>query len=41
MSSGHFNSVKMFGSFGRLPAEYNVKVHGPYNPGMYYGPSEY
>merc|ERR1712170_12257 len=30
--SGHYS----FG-FGNTPAEYNVKVHGPYNPALWYG----
>ena len=25
---------------GELPKEYNVRVHGPYNPGRYYGPDQ-
>ncbi|XP_054707700.1 putative ATP synthase subunit f, mitochondrial [Uloborus diversus] len=24
-------------NFGRLPAEYNEKVHGPYDPSRFYG----
>merc|ERR1712122_49463 len=28
---------KMFG-LGELPKEYNPKVHGPYDPAVYYGP---
>merc|ERR1712007_163161 len=28
---------KMFG-IGELPKEYNPKVHGPYDPAIYYGP---
>ncbi|GAB1609902.1 putative ATP synthase subunit f, mitochondrial [Argonauta hians] len=27
----------MGASVGTLPSEYNHKVHGPYNPGTYYG----
>lgn len=27
-------------SIGTLPAEYNPKVHGPYNPGTYYGKAD-
>ena len=27
----------MFG-LGELPKEYNPKVHGPYDPAVYYGP---
>lgn len=23
--------------FGDYPAEYNPKIHGPYNPAQYYG----
>ena len=30
----------MFG-LGELPKEYNPKVHGPYDPATYYGPSKY
>lgn len=33
----HFGSISMGQSIGTLPAEYNPKVHGPYNPGTYYG----
>merc|ERR1712080_193600 len=29
--------TKMFG-LGELPKEYNPKVHGPYDPAVYYGP---
>eukprot|EP00094_Tigriopus_californicus_P004929 TCALIF_04747-PA protein Name:"Similar to CG4692 Putative ATP synthase subunit f, mitochondrial (Drosophila melanogaster)" AED:0.06 eAED:0.06 QI:0/-1/0/1/-1/1/1/0/117 len=29
----------MFG-FGELPKEYNVKIHGPYDPAVYYGPKD-
>ena len=25
---------------GELPKWYNVKVHGPYDPAIYYGPSK-
>ena len=25
---------------GELPKEYNPKVHGPYDPAVYYGPSK-
>merc|ERR1712243_474916 len=32
-----FNFVKMFG-MGELPKEYNIKIHGPYDPCTYYGP---
>lgn len=27
----------LFPGIGETPAEYNVKIHGPYNPGVYYG----
>lgn len=27
--------------FGDYPAEYNPKVHGPYNPAQYYGKRKY
>ncbi len=27
--------------FGMTPKEYNPRVHGPYDPAIYYGPSEY
>ena len=27
----------LFPGIGETPAEYNVKVHGPYNPGTFYG----
>lgn len=27
-------------NFGKLPAEYNEKIHGPYDPSMYYGKSK-
>merc|ERR1712122_153499 len=30
---------KMFG-LGELPKEYNPKVHGPYDPSVYYGPNK-
>ncbi|CAI9724369.1 Hypothetical predicted protein [Octopus vulgaris] len=30
----------MGASVGTLPAEYNPKIHGPYNPGTYYGPHD-
>merc|ERR1712173_265915 len=30
---------KMFG-IGELPKEYNPKVHGPYDPAVYYGPRD-
>jgi len=26
---------------GQLPKEYNPRVHGPYDPAIYYGKSEY
>ena len=26
-----------FKNFGRLPAEYNERVHGPYDPSVFYG----
>lgn len=29
----------MFG-LGELPKEYNPKVHGPYDPAIYYGPRD-
>ena len=32
--------LKMFG-LGELPKGYNPKVHGPYDPAIYYGPREY
>ncbi len=25
---------------GEAPKHYNAKVHGPYNPAVYYGPSK-
>merc|ERR1712053_31545 len=25
---------------GQLPAEYNPKIHGPYDPAVYYGPKD-
>merc|ERR1712241_1607734 len=25
---------------GQLPAEYNPKIHGPYDPAIYYGPKD-
>merc|ERR1712080_115673 len=31
--------TKMFG-LGELPKEYNPKVHGPYDPAVYYGPRD-
>merc|ERR1712080_803478 len=31
--------TKMFG-LGELPKEYNPKVHGPYDPSVYYGPRD-
>ena len=34
------SGVVSFGA-GRYPAEYNPKVHGPYNPGKWYGPRKY
>ena len=30
----------LFPGIGETPAEYNVKVHGPYNPGTFYGKRE-
>ncbi|KAG8181206.1 hypothetical protein JTE90_013173 [Oedothorax gibbosus] len=27
----------LFKNLGRYPAAYNEKVHGPYNPSLYYG----
>lgn len=27
-------------NFGRLPAAYNEKIHGPYDPSVYYGKSK-
>lgn len=30
----------LFKNFGRLPAEYNERVHGPYDPAVYYGKSK-
>merc|ERR1712243_131432 len=30
--------IKMVFGIGELPKEYNVKVHGPYDPAVYYGP---
>eukprot|EP00095_Tigriopus_kingsejongensis_P005509 snap_masked-scaffold1966_size23764-processed-gene-0.3 protein:Tk05509 transcript:snap_masked-scaffold1966_size23764-processed-gene-0.3-mRNA-1 annotation:"leucine-rich repeat-containing protein 47" len=30
---------KMLG-FGELPKEYNLKIHGPYDPATYYGPKD-
>merc|ERR1712113_1011961 len=30
---------KMFG-IGELPKDYNPKVHGPYDPAIYYGPRD-
>ncbi|GFG30471.1 hypothetical protein Cfor_12780, partial [Coptotermes formosanus] len=27
-------------AFGDYPAEYNPKVHGPYDPARYYGPPD-
>ena len=32
--------VKMPFGIGELPKEYNLKVHGPYDPAVYYGPSK-
>ena len=31
--------VNFFG-LGELPAEYNPKVHGPYDPSVFYGKSK-
>jgi len=28
-------------AFGDYPAEYNPKVHGPYDPARFYGKGEY
>ena len=33
-------AVKMPFGIGELPKEYNLKVHGPYDPAVYYGPSK-
>merc|ERR1711976_448495 len=38
LESGDF-LIKMFG-LGELPKEYNVKIHGPYDPAVYYGPKD-
>merc|ERR1711990_685042 len=32
--------VKMPFGLGELPKEYNLKVHGPYDPAVYYGPKD-
>merc|ERR1711972_544778 len=32
--------VKMPFGIGELPKEYNIKVHGPYDPATYYGPKD-
>merc|ERR1711936_533124 len=32
--------VKMPFGLGELPKEYNIKVHGPYDPAVYYGPKD-
>merc|ERR1712242_266050 len=32
--------VKMPFGLGELPKEYNLKVHGPYDPATYYGPKD-
>merc|ERR1711872_990792 len=34
------NFVKMPFGIGELPKEYNIKVHGPYDPAVYYGPKD-
>lgn len=34
------SSVNTMPEFGLLPKEYNVRVHGAYFPGYYYGPKE-
>merc|ERR1711978_188440 len=33
-------AVKMPFGIGELPKEYNLKVHGPYDPAVYYGPKD-
>mmetsp|Transcript_31457 Transcript_31457/g.51903 ORF Transcript_31457/g.51903 Transcript_31457/m.51903 type:complete len:126 (+) Transcript_31457:75-452(+) len=34
-----YNTGEKFG-LGQLPKEYNPKVHGPYDPAIYYGPRD-
>merc|ERR1712018_302594 len=38
-SSKQIGISKMLG-LGELPKEYNPKVHGPYDPSVYYGPKD-
>merc|ERR1712168_282793 len=38
-SSKQIGISKMLG-LGELPKEYNPKVHGPYDPAVYYGPRD-